>query len=199
LGETLRWLDAHSWAEKRTPSQQQLIQQICFNLGVEEFQGSLLARVKDPSKIADAVTRLAQASARVADIWFTFRAKQTVTVRDEIEEFLQDKKVAYERGVRITGQSKQWLIDFKTRTDKQTALVQVLATESRGASSRLTDHAVATWVDLQAQRDEAGVRFVSLFDDTVDVWREEDFLQLESTSTVVLWSNPDDFLVKLAA
>ena len=37
------------------------------------------------------------------------------------------------------------------------------------------------------------LQFVSLFDDTVDVWRDEDFRLAEQLSTVTRWSKPDEF------
>ena len=43
------------------------------------------------------------------------------------------------------------------------------------------------------------LRFVSLFDDTLDVCSPEDFRLLEDFSEVVCWTKTDDLLEKLAA
>ena len=40
--------------------------------------------------------------------------------------------------------------------------------------------------------------FVSLFDDTPDVWANEDFRLVEPLSTVSRWSWPDEFAVVLS-
>ena len=40
--------------------------------------------------------------------------------------------------------------------------------------------------------------FVSLFDDTVDVWADEDLRLVESLSTVSRWSRPDEFAAVLS-
>lgn len=201
LGETMRWLDAHSWSDKRTRQQDQLAQQVCLTLGVEQFRGMLQTRAGGAHQTADAVSRIAQAAARVADISFTFRVQLAATVRDEVEEFLQAKEIPYERTVQRVGASgKQWTLDFQTRTEGQTSLVQVLTTESRAASARITDHMVATWYDLTALKEaREDTIFVSLFDDTADVWKAEDFRLLEGLSRVALWSNPEEFAAQLAA
>lgn len=85
-------------------------------------------------------------------------------------------------------------MDFVTRTAARTAFVFVLATGSRSAARRVTEHVLAGLVDLSHLRVvQAGLRFVSLFDDTEDVWQEEDLRLLETWSEVVRWSRPDEF------
>ena len=46
LGETLRWLRMQSIAQRRSPRQNQLIEDVCMNHGVEFFRGMLMVRVK---------------------------------------------------------------------------------------------------------------------------------------------------------
>ncbi|AIA55747.1 hypothetical protein Acaty_c1888 [Acidithiobacillus caldus ATCC 51756] len=41
--------------------------------------------------------------------------------------------------------------------------------------------------------------FVSLFDDTEDVWQDEDFRLVQDLSTVARWSRPDEFETDLRA
>jgi hypothetical protein len=43
------------------------------------------------------------------------------------------------------------------------------------------------------------LRFVSLFDDTLDVWTPEGFHLVEELSEVSRWSRPDELAEKLAA
>lgn len=195
LGETHRWLDAHSWSDKRTAGQQELVRQVCATLGLDEFRGALVTKVDDPAHAAEAVTRLAQGAMRVADLWLTFRAKVIETVRDQVAEYLDHRKIAYERQIVREGKSKtQWKIDFETRLSKKTSWIQVLTTGSRGAAAQIRDHTVAAWVDLGG---ENGTELISLFDDSLNIWREEDVRQLEAVSTVAFWSNPEDFVSHL--
>jgi hypothetical protein len=62
----------------------------------------------------------------------------------------------------------------------------------------VSEHVLATWYDLNhlAAGPEA-LRFVSLFDDTADVWGAEDFSLVEQLSTIARWSRPDEFAALL--
>jgi hypothetical protein len=56
------------------------------------------------------------------------------------------------------------------------------------------------WYDLNhlAAGPEA-LQFVSLFDDTMDVWSPEDFRLLEDLSTIARWSQPETLIETLTA
>ncbi len=40
----------------------------------------------------------------------------------------------------------------------------------------------------------SALKFLSLFDDTSDVWAEEDFRLLEPLSEIARWSQPDELV-----
>ena len=83
---------------------------------------------------------------------------------------------------------------------QRSVFVSVLSTGSRGATKRIAEHTLAQWYDLSHLR--VGLEpllFVSLFDDTSDVWSPEDFRLVEQVSDVALWSRPEDFERALAA
>lgn len=201
LGETLRWLRMQTVAQRRSPKQRQLIQDVCLTHGVELFRGMLVVRVKTPADLAEAVTRLAQATLRVADLWFTMRTRSVESLTDEVEDFLHEREIAFERGERIPGRSGRiWSPDFHTRHPQRSALVYVLSTGSRAAARGVAEHVLAAWYDLShLQVGPEALRFVSLFDDTLDVWTPEDFRLVERLSEVTRWSRPDEFAEKLAA
>jgi len=201
LGEALGWLRMQTLASKRSPRQQKLVQDICTTQGVELFKGQLMLRCADPTQFAQALVRLGQAAVRVADLWFTTRTRSVESTSDEVADLLQEHAIAFERGVKLAGRSgRDWTIDFQTRTPSQSALVCVLASGSRAAARRVSEHVVAAWHDLNPLK--TGVqplRFVSLFDDTSDVWGDEDFRLVESVSDVCRWSRPDEFEATLQA
>lgn len=69
----------------------------------------------------------------------------------------------------------------------------VLATGSRSAARRVTEHVLAGWHDLaHLQTGPSALSFVSLFDDTSDVWADEDFRLVEPLSEIARWSEPDE-------
>ena len=201
LGETVRWLKMQTIVSSRSPKQNQMIQDICLTHNVEFFRGMLQVRCRPGENFALAVMRLSQAALRAADIWFTYRTRAAESATDEVAEYLAEKHIQFQRNVTLAGRSgKSWPINFNTRTPKSSSLVHVLSTGSRGATRRVTDHVVAAWHDLsQLKVGQEALRFVSLFDDTNDVWSDEDFKQLEDLSDIARWSEPDEFVQLLVA
>ena len=194
LGEALGWLKLQSISSQRSPKQQRLLQDVCLTLGVELFQGQLLARGEGSPHLTDAILRVGQAVIRVTDLWFTTRTRSVESVSDEVADLLQERQIPYERAVKLPGRSgRDWTVDFHTRTAHRSALVFVLASGSRAGARRVAEHVVAGWHDLSPMRvGPQGLRFISLFDDTADVWAEEDFRLVESISDVSRWSRPDE-------
>ena len=75
----------------------------------------------------------------------------------------------------------------------------MLSTGNRAAPHRVSEHMLVAWHDLNhlATGPEA-LTSVSLFDDTADVWADEDLRLVESLSTVSRWSRPDEFAAILS-
>ncbi len=196
LGETLRWLRMQSTSSRRTARQRQLLADIQMTQGVEIFRGVLSARVHEHSDIAEVVHRVSQAALRVSDVWFTFRLRSVESINAEVEEVLSERRITYDRSVKLPGRSERiWNLDFHTRTELRSSLICVLSTGTKGATRRITEHVVATWHDLSHLKvGPEGLRFVSLFDDTVDVWEPEEFSLAESLSDIARWSKPEQFL-----
>ena len=193
LGETTRWLRMQTVSPRRSPKQRVLIQDVARTHGVELYRGILLARCGAEEKIADVVTRVAQAALRVSDLWFTFRTRSVESSSDEVADFLTERELPFSRGEKLAGRSgRSWTIDFHVRVPQRSSLVCVLSTGSRTVASKVSEHVVASWFDLNhlAVGPEA-LQFVSLFEDTVDVWSDNDFKLVEELSTVVRWSEPD--------
>lgn len=201
LGEALGWLRMQTLVTKRSPKQQRLVQDICTTHGVELFRGQLVLRCSGAEQFPRALVRLGQAAVRVADLWFTTRTRSVESATDEVADLLQERSIPFERSVKLAGRSgRDWTVDFQTRTPTQSALICVLASGSRAAARREAEHVVAAWHDLNLIRTGARpVRFVSLFDDTSDVWGEEDFRLVESVSDVGRWSRPDELEAMLRA
>lgn len=200
LGETTRWLRMQTVSPRRSRKQQALIEDACVTQGVEFYKGMLLARCRPGDQLAAVVLRVAQAAVRVSDVWFTFRTRSVESVTDEVADFLAERGFPYERGQKLVGRSgRGWTVDFHVRATKRSSLVYAMSTGSRSAAKSIAEHVVAAWVDLNHLTvGPEALRFVSLFDDTVDVWSESDFKLLEPLSTIARWSEPDEFVHILA-
>ncbi|MBM3518172.1 MAG: hypothetical protein FJX56_09975 [Alphaproteobacteria bacterium] len=108
---------------------------------------------------------------------------------DEVEDFLRERSVSFDRSPSLQGRSgRMWRPDFQTRQPGRSALVWVLATGSRAAAKGIVEHVLAGWYDLSQFRvGPEALSFVSLFDDTMDVWSEADFKLLGDLSEAARW------------
>ena len=195
FGDALGWLELQSVSRNRSPKQQMLIQDVCQTLRVELFQDQLVLRSVTNDVLAESVLRVAQAAVRVSDLWFTLRSQSLQTAADEVDEWLREKQIPFDRHVQKQGRStRTWTVDFETRTGNRTAFVFLLSTGSRGAVHRVAEHVLSGCVDLNhLKTSQPHLTFVSLFDDTVDVWRPEDFSLVDEVSEIARWSRPDEF------
>jgi hypothetical protein len=172
-----------------------LIEDACLTHGVEFYRGMLLARCASEEEVPSVVSRVAQAAIRVSDLWFTFRTRSVESTSDEVSDFLVQREFNFQRGEKLPGRSgKVWSPDFHVRTTGRSSLVYVLSTGSRSAARAVVNQVHTAWYDLNhLVIGPEALSFVSLFDDTADVWADEDFRLAEQLSTVTRWSNPEEF------
>ena len=194
FGDALGWLGLQSVSLGRSPKQQALVQDVCQTLRIESFQDQLVIRNVQNDSLAESVLRVAQAVVRVSDLWFTLRSQSLQTTADEVDEWLREKQIPHDRDVQRQGRStRPWTVNFETHANNRTSFVFLLSTGTRGAVRRLTEHVLAGCVDLNhLKTTQQGLSFVSLFDDTEDVWRPEDFSLVEPHSEIARWANPDE-------
>ena len=201
LGETNRWLRMQSTAVNRSPKQKAMIQDACITHGVEWFRGMVTARAATVAAIPAAVLRVAQASFRISDLWFTLRQRVVESVTEDVATLLKEAHIPFEHAEVLPGRSqKSWKIDFHTRGHEHSKLVSVLSTGSKAAGQTIVQHAVAAWYDLsylKLNRERLG--FITLFDDSNDVWTSQDFALVEGLSEIQLWSRPEEFIARVAA
>lgn len=193
FGDSVGWLDLQSVSSQRSRRQQMLLEDVCQTLRIELFQEQLVLRSVASDGLAESVLRVAEAAVRVSDLWFTLRSQSLQSTSDDVEDWLREKRIAFERRSSKVGRStRRWTIDFETQTDNQTSLVFLLSAGSRGNTNRIAEHVLAACVDLNHLKEQPRLtRFISLFDDWVDVWREEHFNLLDGHSEIAFWSQPE--------
>ena len=194
FGDALGWLSLQSISQRRSRRQEVLVQDVCRTLRIELFHDQLILRAVSGDALGEAVLRIAQAAVRVSDLWFTLRSQSLQSAEDEVDEWLREKQIPFQRQVTRSGRSaRDWTVNFETQTDNRTSMIFLLSTGSRGAVRRITEHVLAGCVDLSHLRiSQPSLAFVSLFDDTIDVWRPEDFQLVEEHSEIARWSAPDE-------
>ena len=219
FGDALGWLGLQSVSRHRSPKQRMLIQDVCQTLRIELIQGQLVLRQVMRDELGESVLRVAQAAVRVSDLWFTFRSSShrdasndvatsptsyerrtdgrwaLQTTADEVDEWLREKTITFERAVKEMGRStREWTIDFRTTTTDRTTFVFLLSADSRRTAPSVTNRVVTGCVDLNHLKESHNsLALISLFDDTEDIWRSDDFALLENVSEIARWSRPGEF------
>ncbi len=193
------WLRDQLPGMRLTEKQKRLIQDVCLTLGVERHRGELLRYCTNEKDLSECVCKVAEAALRVADLWFTTRTRAIESFADEVQDFLADLKLSFQRNVTYAGRStRKWRIDYQTESDERFSWVCLLSTPSSGATNRLVEHVTACWYDLNHHKvANPRLQFISLFDDTHDVWQERHFKLVEGLSYVCFWSQQADQLKEL--
>ena len=128
-GDALGWLGLQSVSRRLSPKQNLLVKDVCQTLGLQLFHNQLVLRSVPNNSLGESVLRVAQAAVRVSDLWFTLRSHSLQTTADEVDEWLSEKRIPFERQVTKQGRSAQsWTIDFETQTDDRTSLIFLLNT-----------------------------------------------------------------------
>ena len=194
-GDALGWLALQSISGQRSTKQRMLIDDVRQTLRIDMVDDQLVLRSVSSDALGESVLRVAQAAVRISDLWFTLRSQSLQNTADEVDDWLREKQIEFERQVRKQGGSmREWIVDFETRVGNRTSMVFLLSTGARGAVRRITEHVFTGCSDLSHLKvAQPSLTFVSLFDDTVDVWRQEDFSLVEVNSEIARWSRPDEF------
>jgi|Deesub1362A_J573_1020465.scaffolds.fasta_scaffold16609_1 hypothetical protein len=191
LAETIRHLLDYDFDIFSSKKREKLFYEIVRNLNVIYFKGELRTHVHSPDEFNDALVRLSEAAFRVSDLIFTFRVGARVTFKDEVSEFLTELNVEFQENYLTIGKSgKSYKIDFYIESPKKPDLMLTLSTWSKTYAEQLVSRTVRIWFDIQ--RIDGRYNYITLIDDTSDVWMAEHFDLLEDLSEVFVWSKRDE-------
>ena len=84
-GEAMGWLRQHSVSDRLTKNQQSMVDDVCHTLRLDLTRGQLTRRGVGIADLANAIVEVAQASVRVADVWFTMRSQPTQPTADRVD------------------------------------------------------------------------------------------------------------------
>jgi hypothetical protein len=201
LAETGRWLRMQTVTSHRSPKQRTFIEDACITHGVEWYRGMITTRASSRDEVSTAILRVAQASLRISDLWFTLRQRLSESIIEEVSSLLSESKIQFDRGEKLVGRSqKSWRLDFHTRGLQRSNLIEVLSTGNRAAGQSMIKHIVTLWHDLSHLKlGHERIGFITLFDDTIDVWSSDDYRLIDDLSDIAYWSRPEEFLEKIAA
>lgn len=196
LGETMGYLADYSINLKQSPKRRKIVDDVLLTHGVELFRGELRMRMEDWEKLAWMMTRLGQAIVQISDLIFTLRLSALVTFKEEVEEYWIETNTPYEMNrTLIGGSGESYIVDFYISTPQRPRLVETLSSQSTNYANTLVSRVVRIWHDLC--RADGRYGYISLVDDSSDVWKETWFDQLAKLSEVVVWSEREQLLALL--
>lgn len=187
LGETMGYLADHGISPRQSPKRRKIINDVLLTQGIELFRGELRAPLVDWERAAWTVTRLSQTIVQIGDLVFSLRLSALSTFKEEVEEYWIESRIPYDVDYLVVGGSgESYTVDFCIPVPQRPGLVETLSSQSRSYANTLVSRVVRTWHDLL--RVDSRYGYISLIDDSTDVWKAEWFDQLANLSEVVVWS-----------
>ncbi len=186
LAETLATLAAYRFEVESTPKRRKLFESVLKGLDAHYFHGEIRVPVQPEGSLTSALIRLGQAALRTTDLLFTSRFGAGTTFKEEVDEYLTERKVPHEMDHKLTGRSGQtYTLDFYIER-RQPLLMEALSTASSGYAEQLISKTVRMWYDLK--RVDGRFVYATVLDDSEDVWKEQHIEILTSLSELVVWS-----------
>ncbi len=193
--ETIAILASYGFEVKRSPKRARLLDSVLKALDVHLFQGALRVVLESETDLVPAIMRLSQASVQVGDLLFTMRYGAGTAFKEEVEEFLLERQISYENNHGVFGRSgQQYSVDFYIER-RRPALLQTLSSGSAGYAETLISKTVRMWYDIS--RVDGRFDYVSLLDDSSDVWKASHIELLSDLSKVVAWGERENLTLIL--
>jgi hypothetical protein len=188
LGQTLAWLltvQVRPWLSKK---RQAFLEDTIRIYDVRQNGGALECALPNLQALPGAIIRLGQACMRVADLTFTRRTALQTAFSEEVEEVLADWDLPYEPNAELAGRyGRSVRVDYLVVGTRTRSAVMTLASGSASQAHNLANEIFRRWYDLAIPtRPE---QRVTLFDDSKDVYRDDDLRRLGDLSQVVAISD----------
>ncbi len=196
FGQTTDWLldlGIKPWLSKK---RQAFLQDAIEALGARQRGGELEWPLSDLRDIPEGVLRLGQACLRAADLVFTRRSSLQLAFVEEVEEVIGDTDMPYSADVPLEGRfGKRVPVDFLVRGARAESAVLTLSSGSRSAAHTRANEVFSRWFDLEERPEQR----VTVYDDSRDVYRDEDLRRIEEKSELLAFSDREQLRRLLVA
>ncbi len=198
LGQTTEWLlhvQVKPWLSSK---RQQYLEDALRLYDVTQNGGALETRLPGYDHLVTGIVRLGQACIRVADLTYTRRSALVSSFSEAIEEILVDRELPYEPNVELAGRFGNLVrVDFVVRGPHRGSAILGLSSGSSSQAHVQANEIFRRWYDLDVP--ERTEQRVTVFDDRVDVYRDEDLARLRNLSDLVALSDRTTLTDVLAA
>jgi len=189
FGQTMGWLldlPVRPWQSKK---RQAFLDDVLRSYQVRQDGGALVKDIGDEDDLTADIVALGQACVRAADLIFTRRSTLTSSFTEQVEEVIVDLELPYEPNVELPALGSSVRVDFLVMAARPSAILTLGGRQTQQAHQNAIE-VFRRWYDLRkAKRDE---RFVTVVDDSQDVYRDEDLDRLADVSDLIGLSQRDD-------
>lgn len=198
LGQTTTWLldvQVKPWLSKK---RQRFLEDAIRLYGVTQQGGALERPIDSMEQLVEGVVGLGQACVRVADLTYTRRSSLQASAVEEVEETLADIDYPYAAEVELEGRfGKKVRVDFLVTGPRVPSAVLTLATGNSSQAHVTANEIFRKWYDLDVESRKE--QRITVFDDRLDVYRDDDLKRLRDLSAVVGLSDKQTMRDLLAA
>ncbi|WAS93278.1 DUF1828 domain-containing protein [Nannocystis punicea] len=196
LGQTVTWLldmQVKPWQSKR---RQQLLQDAIQLYGVRQAGGALELPIESRAELVSGIIRLGQACVRVADLFYTRKSNLQTNFSEEVEEFFSDVALPYDIDCELEGRGgRRVKVDFVVRNKLDSMVLTLAPGHSAHQAHTASNEVFRKWYDLSGRPEQR----VTVFDDRIDAYRNEDLERIREQSDLIGISDPKTLYELLAA
>ena len=184
FGNTSSWLldlQVKPWLSSK---RRKLLDQALGGLDVRLNGGALDLELPHIENLVDGVVRLGHACIRMADLHYTRRSSLSVPLGETLEDLFNDAECTYDSDVEFPGrQGKPVKVDYQVFGVRKTSLVMTMGTGNSSVAHSRANEIFRSWYDLDLpERTESKI---TVFDDSLDVYREEDLTRIKDFSDLL--------------
>lgn len=198
LGQTISWLSdvqVKPWVSKK---RQRFLEDALRIYGVKQQGGALERAIRSLDELVEGIVLLGQACVRVADLAYTRRSSLQSTFLEQVEEVIADAAVPYEANAELSGRYGNLIrVDFLTQGQRHQSAVLTLASGNASQAHVQANEVFRKWHDLDSP--DRHEQRVTIFDDSSNVYREDDMKRLKEMSDLVALSDKQTVVDLLAA
>lgn len=188
LGQTMSWLldvQVKPWLSRK---RQGFLEDAIRLYGVEQRGGELVRPLPALEDLVPSIVSLGQACVRVADLMYTKRSAMVTAFSEQVEEVLNDVGVTYAPNEELIGRyGKVVRVDFLAEGPRVKSAVLTLSSGTPTQAHVAATEIFRRWYDLNVPSRQE--QRITVLDDRVDVYREDDLQRLRDHSDVVALSD----------
>ncbi|RLI77306.1 hypothetical protein DRP04_11590 [Archaeoglobales archaeon] len=190
FGETLSYLSTSRFDLFSSKRREKVLSQILRSANVKLRNGEL--RIEDPEDLVNSIIKLTETCLRIGDLIYSHRIRGIPAFKEQVSGFLLENDVKFIEDFQTEGSSgSKYRVDFYLYVEPP-GLLQTLSSRSEGYADVLISKTFTMWYDLKEK--DGRCKYLTLIDDTRDVWKQTKLGLLGRISDIYYWSKKEELL-----